>query len=232
MKRCLCVVLPVPPPFLQEIKGIPLPTPSTGQELSLVAKNWKQHYEKIVTASSSSSLSFYPRRKAWGNGNGRRGSVRLAVRPSHSSCAQLLLQVLCNLNQTFTEWLSSSAGFCDSIFNQGVIALVLNLHFSASERNSSSSVRNSSYSSYAIWTKLSQNDCHQVPQRIWSVFCDSIIYQGVIALLFKFTLCATPPTVLMRFKPNFQRMIVTKCRSIYCQYFGISLFNKELLPFV
>ena len=45
--------------------------------------------------------------------------------------------------------------FCDSIFYQGVIALVLNLHFWASVRNSSSSVRNSSYSSYAIRTKLS-----------------------------------------------------------------------------
>ena len=61
-------------------------------------------------------------------------------------------------------------------------------------------------------------------------------------LLFKFTLirlsvrhtflCATPPTVLMRFEPNFHRMIVTKCRSAYCQYFAIPLFNKELLPFV
>ena len=59
--------------------------------------------------------------------------------------------------------------FAIPFFYQGVIALVLNLHFWASVRNSSSSVRNSSYSSYAIWTKLSQNDCVQVPQRILSV---------------------------------------------------------------
>ena len=72
-----------------------------------------------------------------------------------------------------------------------------------SVRPSHSSVRNSSYSSYAISTKLSQNDCHQVPQRILSVFCDSINLLRSYCPLFKFTLCATPPTVLnMRFEPK------------------------------
>ena len=47
--------------------------------------------------------------------------------------------------------------------------------------------------------------------------------------LFKFTLCATTPTVLMRFEPNFHSMIVTKCRSAYYQYFAIPLFIKELV---
>ena len=66
------------------------------------------------------------------------------------------------------------SGFCDSIFYQGVIALVLNLHFWASVCNSSS-VRNSSYSSYVIWTKLSQNDCVQVRQCILSMcVCESV----------------------------------------------------------
>ena len=45
-------------------------------------------------------------------------------------------------------------------------------------------------------------------------------------------LCATSPTVLMRFQPNFHRMIVTKCLRAYCQYFAIPLFIRELMPFV
>ena len=124
------------------------------------------------------------------------------------------------------------SGFWDSIIYQGVIALCLNLHFWTS-------VHNSSYSSHGIFGKLSQNDCHQVPQHILLGFCDSITYQGVIALCLYLhflspsightLLCATPPTVLRQFEPNFHRMIVTKCRSTYCQYFAIPLFVKELL---
>ena len=71
-----------------------------------------------------------------------------------------------------------------------------------------------------------------MPQCILSVFCDSIIYLGVNALLFKYTLCATPPTVLMRFETILHRIIASKCHSKHCQYFAIPLFIKELLPFV
>ena len=68
--------------------------------------------------------------------------------------------------------------------------------------------------------KLPQNDDHQMLQCILSGFWDSIFYQRVIALVLNShfeLLCATPPTVLMRFELNFHRMIVSKCSSAYCQ---------------
>ena len=99
-------------------------------------------------------------------------------------------------------------------------------------------VRNSSYNSYAIWTKLSQNDCHQVPQRILSVFCDSITYQEVIAhclnicaqLILQFSCFFFFFFFFFFFLWNFHRMMVTKCWGAYCQDFAIPFFIKELLP--
>ena len=113
-------------------------------------------------------------------------------------CAQLLLQFFGDMNQTFTEWLSpSGAAHIVSILRFHYLSrnycLFLNLHC-PSVRPSHSSVRNS-YSSYANCTKLSQNDCHQVPQRILLVFCDCIIYQGHIAF-FKLTLSVCPSVTL------------------------------------
>ena len=148
-------------------------------------------------------------------------------------CGQLLIQFLCDLNLTLTMvmvgevpsvrpshssvrnssysscaiWTKLSQNdchqvpqcilsvFCNSIIYQGIIAFCLNLH-PRSVRPSHSSVRNSSNSSYAIWTKLSQNDCHQVPQCILSVFCNSIIYPRHYCLLFKFTPSVCPSVTL------------------------------------
>ena len=81
---------------------------------------------------------------------------------SQNDCHQVLQHIL--------------SGFCDSIVLEGVIALCLDLHMKASVRNSSIS--------QVIFTKLSQNDCHQVLQHIFSGFWDLIIFEGVIALCF------------------------------------------------
>ena len=59
-----------------------------------------------------------------------------------------------------------------------------------------------------FFTKLSQNDCYQVPQPILSGFCELIVFEGVIAHCLNYTLTllwATPPTFLMQFLPNFHR---------------------------
>ena len=89
-------------------------------------------------------------------------------------CAQLLIQFLWDFYETFTEWWSpNAAAHIVRILRFHVLSQsycsYLNLHFLASVCNSSSSVRNSSYSYYAIWTELSQNYCVQVLQRILSV---------------------------------------------------------------
>ena len=99
-------------------------------------------------------------------------------------------------------------------------------------RPDDSCVRNSSYSSWAIFTKLSQNEPYYVPKRILSWFLNTVIFDRVIALYWKFLVCTTPPTVLKQFSPNFHKMILSMCSSAYCHDFWIRLYLTELLPFI
>jgi hypothetical protein len=89
---------------------------------------------------------------------------------------------------------------------------------------------NSSYISQRFLTKLSQKLFHQVPWGILSGFCDCIIFDLIMALCFfslyriyseQFLLCATPPTFLNGFWPNFHWSFVIKCPGAYCWGFVI-----------
>jgi hypothetical protein len=93
-------------------------------------------------------------------------------------------------------------------------------------------VRNASYISQRILTKLSQNLCSQVPWRILSGFCDWIIFDLIMALCFislykiyseQFLLCAIPPTLFMI---NIAHSYIVCCLYLYFIY-NIFIYNGD-----
>ena len=135
-----------------------------------------------------------PRRKAWGYGDGRRGSVRPDVPPSVTFfCAQLLLQFLCDLNQTFTEWLSSRGG--------AHIVSILRFHYLSRSYYLFCLNLLCAQPLLQFWCNLNQtftewlspSAAAHIVSNLWFYYL-SRSYCPLFKLL-----CATPPTVLVGF---------------------------------